>query len=112
MKHAVAWVLMLALSGCAHFFSDVKDCGVEAGKDVQADLLPAVRRTLELLNPVTVELEMAKLVMKYGHSFVACMVSRVGSDAEHVMQAAPDGDNSKPLLVKTNARNWLATHQK
>lgn len=113
---ALLLVLALGVAGCpAHGCdpvptpTEVKDCAQESAKSEFYNLLPRVRTILSSGgNRDVIANELATVVGKYGLSFVTCLVSAIGGEANASL--AVYGDDPVNTRIANNAAQWLADH--
>lgn len=100
------WLIALAgLSAfaCAHVVPTVVDCG----KEVSADILPAVESALVASDYVD---ELTKLVGKFGICLVRNAVAQITGEAKQDVSFAQSDSNARTKYE--HGTSWLAAHPK
>lgn len=105
--HLLAALSLVATTACS-IWQPVKGCAQIVAVDEAATFMTRVRRILANPSRDQVLAELNAMVIERGKDFVRCLVQRVGSEAEHTMQASPGIESTEDRLVEENAKWWLA----
>ena len=100
MKRLLFVVVFSFVASCAHVTPVVVDCG----REVQADILPAVESALVAQDYVD---ELTKLVGKFGECVVRKAVEQITGEAIKDASFANDANAQRKA---EHGRAWLAAH--